>query len=358
MSRTHRDARTSRFATSCLFLLGVLIVAVLWTSGCRKPPVEELSHFALRGLHAPLSCSQCHGGQLTTLPTHCSGCHEPDRPSDHYPGECSDCHTEHGWGEVVVDHSFFPLDWGHAGPACLDCHVEGDYGAASAVCESCHARPPEHFAGTCESCHNIRSWDEAVIDHSFFPLEFGHSNLPCTDCHLDDDYEAASAVCESCHTRPSDHQDGPCDTCHNTIDWDDAEIDHSFFPLSLGHSGLVCADCHDESDYGAADPTCTSCHTRPDGHFQGACDDCHTTRDWEADFDHGQYFPVPHEDAEDCVDCHLSAGSGNYETFSCIHCHDHRRSEMDDEHLGEVDDYVYSSAACFDCHPNGEEDDD
>jgi hypothetical protein len=26
---------------------------------------------------------------------------------------------------------------------------------------------------------------------------------------------------------------------------------------------------------------------------------------------------------------------------------------MDDKHLGEVDDYVYSSAACYDCHPNG-----
>jgi hypothetical protein len=31
---------------------------------------------------------------------------------------------------------------------------------------------------------------------------------------------------------------------------------------------------------------------------------------------------------------------------------------MDDEHLGEVNDYVYESAACLDCHPNGEEDDD
>lgn len=297
MFRTHGGERSSRTATACLYALSGVVLAVLWTSGCRKPPVEGPSHFALRGLHAPLTCSQCHGGQLTTLPTHCSGCHEPDRPASHYAGECSECHTEDGWGTAVVDHGFFPLEFGHDGPQCLDCHTEGDDGDVS-------------------------------------------------------------PVCESCHLRPSGHQEGPCDVCHTIVSWDDAEIDHSFFPLSLGHSGLTCVDCHDHDDYAAADPTCTSCHTRPSGHFQGACDDCHTTRDWEADFDHDQYFPVPHEGEDDCADCHLSAGSGNYSTFSCIDCHEHRRSEMDDEHLGEVDDYVYQSAACLDCHPNGEEEED
>jgi hypothetical protein len=29
---------------------------------------------------------------------------------------------------------------------------------------------------------------------------------------------------------------------------------------------------------------------------------------------------------------------------------------MDDKHLGKVQNYVYDSNACYDCHPNGTED--
>ena len=37
---------------------------------------------------------------------------------------------------------------------------------------------------------------------------------------------------------------------------------------------------------------------------------------------------------------------------SCIDCHAHRRSEMDDEHR-DVSGYSWSSPACYSCHPNG-----
>ncbi len=216
-------------------LLPALIVVLLCTAGCPKPVVEEASHFPLQGLHAPLTCSQCHGEQVTTLPSHCSGCHEPDRPADHYVGECSDCHSESGWELAVSDHSFFPLDF--------------------------------------------------------------------------------------------------------------------------GHSGLLCLDCHDE-ELSPADPTCTACHTRPSGHFDGACDTCHTIRDWSgAAVDHDPFFPTPHEGVSACEDCHPSADNGDYTTFSCIDCHEHSRSEMDREHFGEVEGYVYQNFACLNCHPNGEEDD-
>lgn len=212
------------------------LFAVLLCVGCAKPVVQEASHFPLRGLHATVTCTECHGAQLSALPTRCTGCHEPDRPAEHYTGECSDCHSESGWGLAVVDHGFFPLEGGHDGPLCLD--------------------------------------------------------------------------------------------------------------------------CHDEDDLAAADPTCTTCHTRPGGHFQGACDTCHTIDRWgDADFDHRDFFPVPHRGVDDCVDCHLSANDGDYSTFSCIDCHEHRRSRMDDEHEGEVNGYVWQSNACLNCHPDGREDD-
>ena len=217
-------------------LLPALLVALLCISGCPKPQVAEPSHFPLRGLHEPLSCTACHGAQIGTLPTVCSGCHEPDRPAQHYGGECNDCHSEDGWELAVADHTLFPLDGGHDGPTCLDCHVE--------------------------------------------------------------------------------------------------------------------------DDFGAADPRCTSCHSRPSGHFAGACEDCHSIADWgDAAIDHDELFPVPHRGVDDCVDCHLSAGSGDYGSFSCIDCHEHRQSEMDDEHEGEVNGYVWQSNACLNCHPDGREDD-
>jgi hypothetical protein len=52
-----------------------------------------------------------------------------------------------------------------------------------------------------------------------------------------------------------------------------------------------------------------------------------------------------------CNDCHKSAG--NYKAFECILCHEHsNKAEVDSKHKGESG-YVYSSAACYRCHPQG-----
>jgi len=220
-------------------LLAALALTVLALAACVVPEQEEpWTHWPLRGMHTVVSCSGCHGeSTVDPQPVTCGGCHEDRRPSaDHYPGrDCIDCHNEGGWGD-------------------------------------------------------------AIEDHSFFPLEFGHSNVPCLDCHLED-------------------------------------------------------------DFAAAEPRCASCHARPENHFAGECEDCHNIQDWfDADFDHDQFFPTPHEGVSACGDCHPSAENGNYDTFTCTDCHAHRRADMDDEHLGEVSGYVYNSNACLDCHPNGEED--
>ena len=54
-----------------------------------------------------------------------------------------------------------------------------------------------------------------------------------------------------------------------------------------------------------------------------------------------------------CQTCHTQPAS--FEVFTCLTCHEHRRSEMDDEH-DEVRGYVYESTACYSCHPDGEDD--
>ncbi|MCO4768680.1 MAG: hypothetical protein KDA24_01525 [Deltaproteobacteria bacterium] len=227
--------------------LPLLIVAVtvvlLVASSCKAPVYEEFVHWPLRGqhlTHEDATCTGCHGSSVeNTISTTCGGCHEDERLSlEHYPGQdCIDCHNEMGW----------------------------DVGA--------------------------------IVDHDFFPLELGHDNVPCLDCHLN------------------------------------------------------------ENDFGDISTTCESCHARPEEHFAGACEDCHNTSDWfDAEFDHREFFPTPHEGVSACGDCHPQASTGNYTAFTCTDCHAHRQADMADEHLGEVAGYVYESGACLSCHPNGEED--
>jgi hypothetical protein len=85
-----------------------------------------------------------------------------------------------------------------------------------------------------------------------------------------------------------------------------------------------------------------------------ACYQCHPTGD-AGDFgEHDTaFFPIfsgSHGNQwDDCAVCHTEPL--NRKIFTCIGCHDHDR--MDDKHLGEVQDYVYSATSCYDCHPDG-----
>ena len=85
---------------------------------------------------------------------------------------------------------------------------------------------------------------------------------------------------------------------------------------------------------------------------------CSTTRSWTpATFDHdARFFPINsgrHQGTwSSCSTCHTVPG--NFRAFECIVCHEHRRSEMDDEH-DDVRGYSYQSSACYSCHPRGNE---
>jgi len=188
------------------------------------------------------------------------------------------------------------------------------------------------------------------------PLVGMHAIATCSGCHGQDLYADVPEACVACHLedRPPDHYPGECEECHTPRGWGVGTVDHDFFPLTFGHDGPTCEDCHGTAPYDQASPVCASCHSRPAGHFEGACEDCHNTRDWdEADFDHDDFFPTPHEGVSACGDCHPGS---NYQVFTCTDCHAHRRNDMDDEH-DDVGGYSYNSAACLDCHPDGEEDD-
>lgn len=340
-----------------------IALAALWGAagfGCIDLSTTA-DHWELRGAHLAVTCEGCHPQEdgFEGAPTRCIGCHADDKPSGHYDGDCGECHTEDGWGDGVANHAFFPLEHAHA-IACDLCHDGDDYEGLSSACQSCHEdeRPDDHYEQfDCAGCHEPTSWDDGVLGHDFFPLYGGH-DIACQECHLDDqDYSGLSQVCASCHEadRPDDHWDGQdCADCHLITDWTDASIDHDFFPLEHAHD-ITCSACHDDG-WDGLDSSCQACHEadRPNGHFDGMdCEDCHEPTDWDhGQFDHDPLFPLPHRGVDSCDDCHTDAP--DYDTFSCIDCHEHRCSEMNDEH-DDVNNYECDSDACFDCHPDGRE---
>lgn len=275
---------------AALGLLGVGLVA----QSCQPTwqPHPNDTSWPLRGKHVNVGCGQCHAdGFDVALPTVCEGCHEPIRPAGHDPGPCGECHTEEGWDKAGSDHLFFPLTNAHA-LACESCHTNGTYEGLNPACASCHEadRPADHHVGEdCGGCHTPTTWGNATVDHSFFPLTNAH-DVACESCHTNGTYEGLNRACGSCH---------------------EAE--------------------------------------RPANHFVGNdCAECHTPTEWGfGEFDHDPYYDVPHEGVSQCASCHLQAP--DYRTFSCIDCHEHRRSEVDGEHEDEPD-YVYASDACLRCH--------
>lgn len=194
----------------------------------------------------------------------------------------------------------------------------------------------------------------AAAEH--FPIVGKHLELECADCH-EESLRGAPTTCSGCHLgdEPPDHYEGECGDCHTEDGWELGVVDHErFLSLEGGHAALLCTDCHDEADITTLDAACISCHAEdePPDHYGPACEDCHDVFGWEdAVFEH-PYFPIPHQGVSECADCHPG---GDTTGFSCTDCHAHEKNEMDDEHQGEVDDYVYDSDACLECHPNGQE---
>jgi hypothetical protein len=80
------------------------------------------------------------------------------------------------------------------------------------------------------------------------------------------------------------------------------DIDHTLWPLTGGHDGLDCSDCHQTGIYAGTPDLCQDCHDLPDSdlypdHFEGDCLDCHLVDSWEPSyFDHAAIL--------DCQSCH------------------------------------------------------
>jgi hypothetical protein len=255
---------------------------------------------------------------------------------------------------------------------CVGCHLD-DYQKTT---------NPNHttagFPQDCSACHSTAQWPGAKFDHSQtnFPLTGAHASQQCAACHVGGNYSGLSTACISCHqsdyngtTNPNHASAGfpqQCNVCHTTTAWKPASFNHNTtgFPLTGRHTSVQCALCHIGGRYAGTPKDCYSCHkTQYDtvanpnhraAGFPTTCGTCHTTTSFTgARFNHS--FPIyTGEHAGEwntCGDCHTN--SSNYAAFSCLNCHEHNKTKMDDEHKDERG-YVYNSTNCLACHPRGD----
>ena len=165
--------------------------------------------------------------------------------------------------------------------------------------------------------------------------------VQCSDCHKGN-LTAAAPECITCHqvqydTAPSHKQSGystNCTLCHGagSVSWSDAQIDHSFFPLTAGHA-IGCNECHVSGTYGKLPTDCNSCHLKNHTAAQipshvaagipNDCATCHTSTAWKpSSFNHattGFELKGGHKTVVQCSDCHK--GNLTAATPECITCH-------------------------------------
>lgn len=232
----------------------------------------------------PALCLECHEGVAQDI-ANGTGFHGRSPQAGSAP--CKSCHTEHegraaditGLQPELFDHAKtdFALAGAHANLICAACHEGGARHAATpTACSSCHDDDPHagRLGHDCASCHESSSWDQATFDHggTEFPLTGAHERLNCGSCHTDARFESVGRQCIACHAGDDVHAGArgtDCASCHTTTDWN-AQFDHravTGFALDGAHAGLQCGNCHvAEPDYQGLETGCSACHSGDDVH--------------------------------------------------------------------------------------------
>ena len=377
--------------------------------------IHEETNFPIMGRHSMLDCESCHFGfpigDLSHTDSRCIACHEtdylevsnPDHVFGGFSTDCESCHQMNKFRPALFpDHNvYFPIFSGeHKGEwnSCNSCHTTpGSF--TQFPCLECHEHRQPAMDGVhagmagyaynspdCYICHpRGKAEDFTAHDQQFFPIFSGrHSGTwdNCSICH-ETPLDRRVFSCLNCHDHRQSEMDlvhagmtgyvytsNDCLTCHPTGEAGDFTAhDQQFFPIFSGkHNGEwdACSNCHEVAlDRGIF--SCLNCHEQPatdqvhlgfSGYAYNSvdCYACHPTGEAGDFTDHDQqFFPIfsgKHNGEWDaCSTCHEVPL--DRKIFTCFNCHDHSQTRMDDKHLGEVQDYVYDSQACYDCHSNG-----
>lgn len=298
---------------------------------------------------------------------------------------------------------------------CTQCHEPGS-GVTAGRCTACHEDVGEQIAekrgfhgdktacATCHPDHRGRDFvmvqlDRDDFDHDVtgFPLEGGHEDVECADCHTDEDvWTGLDPTCVACHRDDEPHgaSDGrteqilQCESCHGVVAWDVVRIggrrfDHddpgqADFALVGKHAEVECLDCHEEALFvPVASEACTDCHesVHRAAALRAPCENCHNPEGWRmSGFDHaltGYLLAGMHADVacsechgrsriapvghETCESCHTDIHSGQFVPRTCDGCHTVEVAAFripDFDHS--ATDYplrgAHEPVACADCH--------
>jgi hypothetical protein len=326
------------------------------------------ARYPLTGMHATVSCAQCHtNNNYTSTPTDCYSCHKgdftgttnPNHITAGFPTNCSLCHSTSGWSPSTFDHSTtkFPLTGAHITVGCTQCHTNNNYTTLPTTCYGCHQADyngtsnPAHaaagFPTDCTLCHNTASWTSATFNHNntAFPLTGAHISVACAQCHTNNNYTTLPTNCYGCHQADFAGTSNPahvaagfptdCTLCHSTSTWTSSTFNHAaVFPLTGAHATVPCAQCHTNNNYTTLPTNCYGCHqadwngTNNPSHaaaaFPTTCDTCHTTSNWTSvNFNHAVYANYPL--------------TGVHATLTCVQCHTNNN-------------YTSTPTACYSCH--------
>lgn len=194
------------------------------------------------------ACSDCHTNPNDFSVFTCTGCHvNPQTDSDHngMPGyvyesnACLACHPNGDAGAFDHNTTDFPLQGGHVGVNCIECHANG-YAGTPTNCDACHmddynsTTNPNHngaqFPTDCAQCHNETAWTPANFDHDnqYFPIYSGNHNGEWN-------------TCADCHTNPNDYSVFSCIICHdNQTQLADDHSDENGYAFNSN----ACFNCH------------------------------------------------------------------------------------------------------------------
>ena len=182
------------------------------------------------------------------------------------------------------------------------------HAAIGARCSTCHAPfwSGTGMASLCVNCHTDITAQQSNPQTLHGSLIQGGMTGSCWSCHPDHrGTNAAMTFIDPAHFS-HDKLGSPAP-----------------FPLTGAHIGLACARCHVNNVFAGTPANCASCHPEPASHigqFNGACSQCHTTSNWNANFNHpeacGRGSCLNHHRAT-CADCHPV----NDSTATCTKCH-------------------------------------
>ena len=307
--------------------------------------------------HFKVACKTCHDRGNDKPPSKgstCASCHAPVHVAK-FGNRCESCHASIKWvglpESIGRDHhgqTRYPLSGKHGDVACASCHKPSRpqnkrfRGLEFGACTSCHADPHKgEFAarkqGDCAQCHTIAGFTPTTFglaEHAStaLPLDGRHAATPCSSCHTAArprvDLHVAKKLCADCHANPhgdqfdKEMQQGGCAQCHTPLDWQQAKVDHSTWPLLGAHARTPCAECHGEQQKGAEPAAyrgvprdCEGCHDDVHaGQFRQSqpakdCKTCHSPDTFQiaSTFDHGKTrYPLEGKHRElACGKCHM-----------------------------------------------------